>query len=47
MSDNLIKEITPFMFQKCKSLRVLRLDINQISKITNLQALTELTELSL
>lgn len=36
MSDNLIKEISPFMFQKCKNLKVLKLDINQISKIANL-----------
>ncbi|MFO0116151.1 MAG: hypothetical protein ACK521_00520 [bacterium] len=28
MSDNLLREISPFMVQKCKSLRVLNLDIN-------------------
>ena len=47
MSDNLIREITPIMFQKCKNLRRLDLDINQISKIQNLHALAELSELSL
>jgi internalin A len=47
MSDNLLREISPFMLQKCKSLRALNLDINQISKIANLQHLTDLTELSL
>ena len=33
MSDNLLREITPFMFQKCKQLRKLVLDINQITKL--------------
>jgi len=47
MSDNLIREITPFMFQKCKKLKTLNLDINQISKIQNLHDLSELTELSM
>ena len=28
ISDNLIREITPFMFAKCKQLRTLNLDIN-------------------
>jgi Leucine-rich repeat (LRR) protein len=28
LSDNLIREITPFMFQKCKRLRSVNLDIN-------------------
>lgn len=28
ISDNVLREITPFMFQKCKSLRSLNLDIN-------------------
>ena len=28
ISDNLLREITPFMFQKCKQLRSLNLDIN-------------------
>ena len=33
LSDNLIREITPFMFQKCKKLRLLNMDINQLTKI--------------
>ena len=33
MSDNLLREITPFMFAKCKQLRYLNLDINQITKL--------------
>jgi len=28
MSDNLLREITPFMLSKCKQLRSLTLDIN-------------------
>lgn len=47
MSDNLLKEISPFMLQKCKQLRILNLDINQISKLANLSHLSNLTELSL
>lgn len=47
ISDNLIKDITPFMFQKCKQLRSLNLDINQISRIANLHNLTNLQELSM
>lgn len=46
MSDNLLREITPFMFQKCKQLRKLVLDINQITKLQNLHSLTNLQELS-
>ena len=33
ISDNLLREITPFMFQKCKQLLSLNLDINQITKL--------------
>ena len=47
ISDNLLKEISPFMFQKCKQLRRLNLDINQISRIANLHNLTELQDLSI
>ena len=47
MSDNLIREISPFMFQKCKKLRSIDLDINQISKIQNLHYLVELDTLSM
>jgi len=47
MSDNLMLEISPLMFYKCKSLRHLNLDLNKITKIQNLGTLTDLTELSL
>ena len=47
ISDNLIKDLTPFMFQKCKQLRSLNLDINQISRIANLHNLVNLQELSM
>jgi len=33
ISDNILREITPFIFQKCKQLRYLNLDINQITKL--------------
>lgn len=46
ISDNVLREITPFMFQKCKSLRSLNLDINQIAKLQNLHNLVNLQELS-
>lgn len=42
MSDNLLREISPFMFQKCKQLRSLNLDINQISKLQNMHHLINL-----
>ena len=46
MSDNLLREISPFMLQKCKQLRSLNLDINQITKLQNMHNLTNLQELS-
>lgn len=46
ISDNLLREITPFMFQKCRQLRSLNLDINQITKLQNMHHLTNLAELS-
>jgi len=46
ISDNILREITPFMFQKCKRLRSLNLDINQITKLQNLHNLSSLQELS-
>ena len=36
MSDNILKEISPFLLQKCTKLKVLNLDINQIARIANL-----------
>ena len=47
ISDNLLREITPFMFAKCKQLRSLNLDINQISKLNNMHNLNNLQELSI
>ena len=42
ISDNLLREISPFMLQKCKQLRSLNLDINQISKLQNMHHLANL-----
>lgn len=47
LSDNLIKEIKPSMLLKLPSLRVLNLDMNQISKIQNISHLQELLDLSI
>lgn len=46
LSDNQIKEITPKSFQKLPQLRELNLDINNISKLENLQTCSSLHELS-
>lgn len=33
ISDNLLREISPFIFAKCKQIRSVNLDINQITKL--------------
>ena len=47
LSDNLIKDIKPSMLLKLPALRVLNLDMNQISRIQNISHLTELLDLSI
>ena len=47
LNDNLIREISASMFMKCKNLRTLSMEINQIEKVANLHYLGKLQELNL
>jgi protein phosphatase 1 regulatory subunit 7 len=47
MTDNLLTEIPPYMFTKCKQLTALNLEINRLRKISNLHALANLQDLNL
>lgn len=47
ISDNQLKELSPHLLAKCSLLKTLNLDLNQFRKISNLEGLYSLEELSL